>query len=311
MNVQELITETREVDTNLELLVISRKFLLRIAKDQRWYERSIIPTAEFLQRLRERRIDIFMLLERSWTCNIHSPQKSWAKTEDNVALLYLKSYDEWWKSICKKTRNVIRKAGREGIRTSIAEPDEKLAEGIWRIYNETPIRQERSFLLFGTDLQEVKTSLNSEQNCTYVGAYLQDELAGFMRLIHGDNIIIISQILSLKKLWNKAINNALIAKAIEVCASENVKWMLYGRMGDFSNPSLDKFKQSNGFSRFQVTRYYVPITRKGKLAIKLGLYKEAKEMLPRSMKCFSIPIYNWLSRCKIRTKLYLRPRAAD
>ena len=78
---------------------------------------------------------------------------------------------------------------------------------------------------------------------------------------------------------------------------------MYGRMGN--HPSLDKFKQSNGFSRFPVTRYYVPITNKGRIAVKMGLHREVKDVLPQPIKSPLIPLYNWISRNKMRIKLRL------
>jgi hypothetical protein len=295
------------VDDELDSLSIRKKFSLRIARDQREYERSVSPTAELLQKLGERGTDVFTFLERNWCCKIQNPQKSWTKADDNIALLHLNSYDEWSKNIGKKTRNMIRKAEKSGIRTNIAEPDEKLAEGIWKIYNESPIRQGRGFPHYGVSQHQVTTWLHSAQNCTYIGAYLQDELAGFIGLVQGENIAIISQILSLQRHSDKAVNNALVAKALEVCASKGVKWVMYGRMGN--HPSLDNFKQSNGFTEFQLTRYYIPITRRGKVATKLGLQKEVKDMLPRKIKFFAIPISNWLSRNRMKIRLYLQPQA--
>jgi len=134
------------------------------------------------------------------------------------------------------------------------------------------------------------------QNATYIGAYLQDELVGFVQLVHGDKITIISQILSLQKHWDKAVNNSLVAKAIELCANEHIEWIMYGRMGN--HPSLDNFKENNGFSRFPLTRYHIPLTRKGKFALALGLHKELKDTLPQSIKYRLIPIYNWISRTR-------------
>jgi len=294
------------VDNELEFVTINRKLALRIARDQTEYERNVVPTAELLTKLGERGIDVFTFLERGWCCKIQDPQKSWVKADDNIALLTLNGYDEWLKSIGKKTRNMIRKAEKSGIRTSAAEPNEKLAEGMWKIYNETPIRQERGFPHYGTSLQQVIRGMLPRPNCSYLGAYLQEELAGFVQLLYGDDIAIISQILSLQKHLDKAVNNALVAKTVEVCAGKSVKWIMYGRMGN--HPSLDDFKRSNGFTRFQLTRYYIPMTRKGKVAMKLGLYKEVKDTLPQPIKHIFIPFYNWLSRNRMKARLYSKPK---
>jgi len=108
----------------------------------------------------------------------------------------------------------------------------------------------------------------------------------------------------MQKGLDKAVNNALVAKTIEVCANRGVAWIMYGRMGN--HPSLDNFKRSNGFTLFQLTRYYLPVTRKGKVATTLGLHKELKDTLPQPAKQVLIPIYNWVSRN--RTKMRLRPK---
>jgi hypothetical protein len=293
--------------TEIETLVVRRRVFFTIARDSKEYIQSILPTEELVKELHRRHVDIFTFLERKWCCPIMEPSKTWARGEDNIAILNLKNYDEWWKNIGKKTRNMIRKAEKSGIRTSLAEPNGKLAEGMWKIYNETPIRQERGFPHYGISLQQVTRDILPRQNCTYVGAYFQDELVGFIHLVNGDNIAIISQILSMQKHLDKAVNNALVAKAIEVCASKGMKWIMYGRMGN--HPSLDNFKQSNGFTRFQLTRYYVPITRKGKVATKLGLHQEVKDRIPQPMKHIFIPIYNWLSRNRMKIRLHSKLKA--
>jgi hypothetical protein len=197
---------------------------------------------------------------------------------------------------------MVRKAEKSGIKTEIAEPNEKLAEGVWKIHNETPIRQERAFPHYGVSMQTV-TSLLSARDCTFIAAFFQDELAGFIQINHGDKIAIISQILSLQKHSDKAVNNALIAKAVEDCATKKIGWLMYGRIGN--HPSLDKFKQSNGFTSFPLTRYYMPITKKGQLAAKIGLHRELKDALPQAIKYPLIPVYNWVSRNKMRIKTRL------
>jgi hypothetical protein len=61
---------------------------------------------------------------------------------------------------------------------------------------------------------------------------------------------------------------------------------------------------SNGFEEFTLTRYYVPLTGKGKIAMKLGLQKDVKDSLPQSIKYPLIPIYNWISKTKMKMKPY-------
>jgi hypothetical protein len=198
---------------------------------------------------------------------------------------------------------MVRKAEKSGVKTEVVEPNEKLAEGIWKIYNETPIRQERAFPHYGVSLQTVTRGVLSARDSTFIGAFFQGELAGFVQLVHGDKTAIVSQILSLQKHSDKAVNNALIAKTVEVCATKQFGWLMYGRMGN--HPSLDRFKLSNGFTRFPLTRYYVPLTKKGRIARKIGLHREMKDVLPQPLKYLLIPLYNWASRNKMRMKLRL------
>ena len=48
--------------------------------------------------------------------------------------------------------------------------------------------------------------------------------------------------------------------------------------------SLGDFKRSNGFQKFDLPRYYVPLTGKGKLALKLGLHRGWKEAVPKPLR---------------------------
>jgi hypothetical protein len=124
---------------------------------------------------------------------------------------------------------------------------------------------------------------------------------GFIELDYGDKIAVMSQILSLQKHSDKAVNNVLIAKAVEVCGAKQVGWVMYGGMGN--HPSLDKFKESNGFVKETLNRYDVPVTKKGRITVKMGLHRELKDTLPEAIKYRLIPFYNWVSRTKMRARL--------
>jgi hypothetical protein len=81
---------------------------------------------------------------------------------------------------------------------------------------------------------------------------------------------------------------------------------MYGRIGN--HPSLDDFKRNNGFYKLELTRYYVPITRRGRTAIRLGLHRDLKDSLPQSMKYPLILLYNWVSRTEMRMRLFLKKK---
>jgi hypothetical protein len=288
------------VDKDMETVLARKKAFIKIAHDIQEYEKSEIPTDEFTQKLSERGIDIYTFLDRKWCCPINKPSASWIGEDDNVGLLEIKGYNSWLQAIGKKTRNMVRKAEKSGVKVAVVEPSDKLAEGIWKIYNETPIRQDRAFTHYGESLDIVKDNMYAAKNNTFIGAFLEDELVGFIQILYGDQIAILSNILSLQKHWDKALNNAMLAKAVEVCVSKAQRWLMYGRIGN--HPSLDKFKENNGFVKFPITRYYIPVTGKGNMAIRLGLHRDFKDTLPDAIKYPLIPALNWVSRTKVKLR---------
>ncbi len=300
----DVLKNLLDADKELETLQVKKKGFAKIARDVQEYERSIDPTPLLIEKLREREVDVFTFLERKWCCPIPNLPGTWIRVEDNVGLLEIKNYENWWNAVGKKTRNMVRRADKSGIRIEVVQPNEELAEGIRKIFNETPIRQDRAFVHYGDTVEAVKANVLSIPNSVFIGAFLQEELAGFIQIVHGDNVATIYQILSLQKHWDKAVNNALLAKAVEVCASRGERWLMYGRIGN--HPSLDRFKESNGFVKFPITRYYMPLTWRGRAAVRLGLHRELKDALPQWLKGPLIPVQNWVSRNKTR----FRHRAA-
>ena len=296
-----------KVDPEFDSLSVRKKLFFNIGRDTYEYQKNINPTSSFIKKLKEQKVDVYTFLDRSWCCPINNPLGTWIRTEDNVGLLEIISYDNWWQAIGKKTRNMVRKAEKSGIKVIVVEPSDKLAEGIWKIYNETPIRQARAFNHYGESIQTVTKNMYNDKKNTFIGAYLDDELVGFIQIVYGDQIAIISNILSLQAHWDKSVNNAMLAKAVEICASKSEQWLMYGRIGN--HPSLDKFKESNGFVKVKIARYYIVLSKKGKLALHLGLNKELKDSLLNSENILKDPIIsimNWLSRVKVQLKLQLK-----
>jgi hypothetical protein len=305
--VSDVLQRLLKVDSELETLSVKKKLFFKIGHDTYEYQKNINPTSAFTKKLIEQNVDVYTFLERTWCCPITNRSSNWIKTEDNVGLLEIKSYGDWWQTIGKKTRNLVRKAEKSGIQVSVVEPSDKLAEGIWKIYNETPIRQARAFTHYGESIQIVTKSMYDEKNNTFIAAYLGDELVGFIQLVYGDQIAIVSNILSMQVHWDKSVNNALLAKAVEVCASKGQRYLMYGRMGN--HPSLDRFKENNGFVKVKIARYYIALSKKGRLAMRLNLHKELRDSLINSESSLKNPLIsatNWASRTKVQLKLRLR-----
>ena len=68
---------------------------------------------------------------------------------------------------------------KAALKVTVVEPSDKLAEGIWKIYNETPIRQERAFTHYGESLETVNCNMYAAKNNTFIGAYLEGGTCGF------------------------------------------------------------------------------------------------------------------------------------
>jgi hypothetical protein len=291
-----------QVDKDLDGLALRKKSFFKMASfaGLSEYLQDHHPSDSLVKKIGQRNVDVLTFLDRSWVNPLANPPKQWRKENDNIALLQVGTYDAWWQSIGKKTRNMIRKAEKNCVKVEVVEPSDKLAEGVWKIYNETPFRQGRAFPHYGQSLETVKNMVYCSNNDTFIAAVLNDEVIGFIQLVYGDNIAIISQILSLQLHWDKAVNNLLVAKTVEVCAAKNVKYVMYGRIGN--HPSLDMFKENNGFKKCLLTRYYVPLNVKGRLALTLKLHRSLKDSLPEPIKKRLFGIYNWVSRTKTKLK---------
>lgn len=299
----EALRQILEVDKELETLEVRKKGFIKIAKysEQHEYVQDVFPSEEYVNKLANRKIDVFTFIERRWCSPIANPAKNWRIADDNIALLQINNFDQWWQNIGKKTRNMIRKAEKSGVTVQVVETSERLAEGIWKIYNETPFRQGRAFTHYGQSIDSVKTMVSYSSKDTFITAVFNNEIIGFIQLVYGDKIAIISQILSLQQHWDKAVNNILVSKAIEVCADKKGQWVMYGRMGN--HPSLDKFKENNCFIKFALTRYYIPLSLKGKIAMTLGLHRNLKDVLPEPIKKRLFGAYNWVSRTKTKLRM--------
>jgi hypothetical protein len=203
---------------------------------------------------------------------------------DNFAIIPITKYAEWWEKRTESSvRRAVRKAAKQGIVVKVAEFDDEFVRGVVGINNETPIRQGREFWHFQKSFDAVK-----EENSTYpgrnefLGAYYQDELIGFMRIIYAGKVASVVQLLSMMKHYDKRPANAMIAKAVEVCEQKGMSYLMYCNYV-YHDPtsSLTEFKRRNGFEQMMLPRYYIPLTPKGKIALRLGFHRGLVQRIPK------------------------------
>jgi hypothetical protein len=211
------------------------------------------------------------------------PQYQYHTEWESIAALPVQSYDHWFnKQISSRLRSQLRKATKEGLNVREAAYDDEFVRGMTDIFNESPIRQGRRFWHYGKDFETVKQQFSRYLfREEMIGAYYGGEMIGFIMLGNAGNYGITGQIISKLKYRDKVTNNALIGKAVEVCAKKNLSYLVYLY---WTNDSLAEFKRRCGFQETKVPRYFVPLTRKGKLALKLGLHRGWRATLPDRIK---------------------------
>jgi hypothetical protein len=255
---------------------------LRIARlEQEWYEDIEDPKTLINELGKTKpRPDILTFWQRLPDTE---PKYSYPMELDSIAALPIKSYCFWWeKQIDRKSRNKVRKAQKNGVIVKPATFDDRFVRGITSIFNETPIRQGRHYLHYGKDFETVKRQFSRFLFREEIfGAYLGEELVGFIMLAYAENYAYLGQIISKIVHRDLAPNNALLAKAVERCAEKGVPYLAYAL---WLEDSLGDFKRSNGFQKFDLPRYYVPLTAKGKLALKLGLHRGWKGAVPEHLR---------------------------
>jgi hypothetical protein len=214
------------------------------------------------------------------------PRYDYYKEWDNAAVLPITTVADWLDNRVEyDVRKAVKKAARLGVVVKLATFDDAFVEGIASIYNETPVRQGKAFWHYRKDLDKVKRENSTYfERSAFIGAYYNDELIGFIRMVYVDRIASTLQVLSKKQHFDKKPTNALIAKAVEVCQQRGVSHLVYGKyVYTDSNSTLTEFKRRNGFEHVRVPRYYIPLTLEGRIALKVKLHGGIKGVLPQGL----------------------------
>jgi hypothetical protein len=232
------------------------------------------------------RIDVFTFMQK---LPDSVPRYRYTMELDNLAAVPVSTFDNWWnKQVDKKTRNMVRKAEKSGVVVKEVAFNDELVRGISEIYNECPVRQGKPFSHYGKDLETIRKEEETyPENSVFIGAFLGERMIGFVKLLCEESGVQagLLNIVSMIGERDKAPTNALIAQSIRSCIDRGIPYLVYSNFayGKKQRDSLADFKENNGFKRFDLPRYYVPLSIVGSAALSLRLHHKLTDHLPEAL----------------------------
>jgi hypothetical protein len=214
------------------------------------------------------------------------PKYSYPAESESIAAIHLLSFKQWWESLPQESRKNVRRAQKRGLQVRISDFDGKLIQGIREVNDDTPVRQGTANAYYGKSFEETKARYGEfTGRCDFICAYFGEELVGFLHLIYRGTVASILNLTTKPSHSDKRPANALMAKAAEICEAKGISYITYGRYnyGNKRDSPLREFKVRNGFEEILVPRFFVPLTRWGRLCMKAKLHRGAVGILPHSV----------------------------
>jgi hypothetical protein len=272
-------------------VVVTGRFISTAAvHDESWLEGQVVENPEnFIHKLKTSKLnaDIFTFVQKIPDTQ---PKYKYHFEWDNVAAIPITTFKEWWeKRLPQVTRKSVRRAAKRGVTSKVSEFNDELINGIIGIHNDTLLRQGVPNADYGKDFNVVKEEYSSYlDKSLFIGAYLESELIGIIKLVQMGQLASIMQIISKTTHYDKRPTNVLITKAVEVCEKKGISFLIYGKYvyGNKADSSLTEFKRRNGFEQINMPRYYIPLTLKGKIAINLNIHLGLLGILPSNVISF-------------------------
>jgi hypothetical protein len=290
------------------VIVTGKWFKTAEIKDEGVTEGVLVKDPDlFITKLKESdlKADLFTFAQRPPQI---TPKYGYHQEWDNWAAIPTVRFEDWWESLPQVSRKNVRRAGRRGVVVKVVSFDDDLVRGVHRIYNSIQIRDGRLFWHYGQDVESVRQKLSTYvDRSEFIGAYLDNDLIGFLKMVYVDDTATIFHIISMDEHYDKRPQNALIAKAAEVCEQKGISHLIYGKFiyGNKRRSSLVEFKRRNGFQQVNFPRYYIPLTLRGELFVRLRLYRGISGLLPEPILYLALNCRDWYNK-RISTNLSLQ-----
>ena len=243
---------------------------------------TVIDPESFITKLKESELKADVLTFAQRPPEI-TPKYDYHWEWNNWAAIRTTRFKDWWENLPQVSRKNVRRSARRGVLVKVTPFDDDLVKGVHRIYNGIRVRDGRLFWHYGEDVERVRQGLGTYlDRSDFIGAYWRDELIGFLKMVYVDRVATVFHILSMNEHYDKRPMNALIAKAAELCEQKGISHLIYGQFiyGNKRRSSLVEFKRRNGFEQVNFPRYYVPLTLRGEVFVRLRLYRGLTGLIP-------------------------------
>ncbi len=270
------------------LVVRGRRIKMAVVHDEEWLETELEDPELCVKKLQEQRSPALRAHIFTFTQKIPGspPQHDYPMEWDSIAAARTTSFKDWWESLPQESRKNVRRSQKRGVLIAVKNLDGELIEGIMGVNNDSPTRQGRPNAHYGKSFDQVKKDQSSFlDRSDFVCSYLGNDLIGFLKIVYRGEVASILNLAVKATHHDKRPANALVAKAVELCEQKDVSYLTYGRFnyGNKRESPLREFKIRNGFEEVLTPRFYIPLTRWGKVCMKARFHRGVLGILPHSV----------------------------
>ena len=269
---------------------------MRVVIRGKWLKRAFISSEEWLDTELKDPERCISMLRNQGTAGLRAdiftfsqklpamvPKYRYPMEWESVAAVRINSFKEWWDGLSQVTRKNVRRSQKRGVVVTLREFDDDLIRELVELNNDVQIRQGVWNVQYGKSFDQIKKDYSSFLDRShFICAHVGNELIGFLKIVHRGEVASILNLLPKASHHDKRPGNALLAKAVELCESKGVSYLTYGlfNYGNKRESPLREFKIRNGFSEILVPRFYIPLTRWGRLCFRAKIHRGVIGILP-------------------------------
>jgi hypothetical protein len=273
---------------------IIRGKVVRTASLNREWQRDVDDPEEVIRALKDSsmRIDLLKFWQR---IPDSEPKYDYYHEWRHVAAIPITDYKHWFeRQIKSNARNKARKTQKFGVVIEETRLSDELISGIMEIFNQSPVRRGKRFWHYGKSFERIKKEMSLDlDESIFISAYYEKELIGFIKLLFADRYALLTLILDKTKHRDKAPMNGMIGKAVEMCAERKVPYLCYFM---WRRAGHGDFQEANGFEKTRVPEYFVPLTLKGAIALRLRLHRGVRGLIPERVMIWLLALRaKWFS----------------